>query len=311
MSEKKQSGWGGVGVILILVFTKSAKLMKAAKVAKPIITFGTMALSAFAYAFWLGPWFAIGLVGMLFIHEMGHVIALRLKGYPASTPVFIPFLGAAIFAPKFKERDGEAYVGYGGPLLGTLGALALFATWFFLPKDSTVAHLVLITSYAAIYLNLFNMIPISPLDGGRITQAAGSWFQYVGVIVLATITFFFREPVILYVWVIVLTEIHFIKPKPKAMLAMLCTILMATLMYLGYSSQPLWVDIVDIVIATLFSIMMTTDAWSGAETLGKDTRPELPAASRLMWFGLYAALTIFLVVVLLYQHSLLPEAALK
>lgn len=311
MPEKKKSGLGRVGVIIMLVFAKSAKLMKAAKVVKPLITFGTMALSAFAYAFWLGPWFAIGLVAMLFIHEMGHVIALRQKGYPASTPVFIPFLGAAIFAPKFTERDGEAYVGYGGPLLGTIGALALFGTWFFLPKDSTTAHLVLITSYAAIYLNLFNMIPISPLDGGRITQAAGSWFQYVGVMVLATITFFFREPVILYVWVIVLTEIHFIKPKPKAVLAVLCTILMATLMYLGYSSQSFWIDIIDIVIATAFSIMMSMDAWSGSETLGKDTRPQLPVGARLLWFGLYAGLTIFLVLVLLYQHSLLPEAVLK
>jgi|SRR3989344_7938443 len=128
-----------------------------------------MAVSAFAYAFLLGPWFGIGLVVLLLIHEMGHVIALRLRGYESSTPVFIPFLGAAIFAPKFTDRDNEAFVGYGGPLLGSIGAVALFAVWFFLPTDSVAAQLVLITSYFGVYLNLFNMIPISPLDGGRIT----------------------------------------------------------------------------------------------------------------------------------------------
>src|SRR3989344_6518301 len=200
----QKTSWGEIFLIVLLVLGKSAKVFKAAKIAKPAITFASMALSLFAYAFWLGPWFSVGFIAMLFIHEMGHVIALRLKGYPAPTMVFIPFLGAAIFAPAFQDREDEAYVGYGGPLLGSIGAAALFGVWFFLEESSTAAHLVLITSYVAVFINLFNLLPISPLDGGRITQATGRWFQYVGIAGLVIFSFFFRQPVILFIWILVI-----------------------------------------------------------------------------------------------------------
>lgn len=308
----QKTSWGKIFLIVLLILGKSAKLLKAAKIAKPAITFASMALSAFAYAFWLGPWFAIGLVAMLFIHEMGHVISLRLKGYQASTPVFIPFLGAAIFAPKFKDRDNEAYVGYGGPLLGSIGAAGLFGAWFFLPENSVAAHLVLITSYAAVFLNLFNMVPVSPLDGGRITQAAGQWFQYVGVSALAIFSFFFREPVILFIWILVISELHFIKPKLKAIMAVLCDVGMILLMYLGFSHQPWWVDVFDAVVATGLTGAIVGAAWTGdEEALGKDVRPDLPVHRRIWWFLLYAGLTIALVLLLVYQSSLLPQVPTK
>ncbi len=306
MSQK--TGGRSIFLIILIILGKSTKLLKAAKIAKPAITFGSMALSTFAYAFWLGPWFAIGLVAMLFIHEMGHVIALRLKGYPASTPVFIPFLGAAIFAPKFTNRDDEAYVGYGGPLLGSIGAAALFAVWFFLPEDSTAAHLVLITSYAAIFLNLFNMVPISPLDGGRITQATGSWFQYVGVAALAVFSVFFREPVILLIWVLVVSELQFIKLKLRTLMAGICTVGMIVLMVLGYSHQPWWVDVLDAILATFFTVVLLAKARSGEkDSFIVDERSDLPLGKRVWWFLLYAGLTAVLLVVSIYQSSLLPK----
>ncbi|MBI2113091.1 MAG: hypothetical protein HYT50_00715 [Candidatus Wildermuthbacteria bacterium] len=308
----QKTSWGKIFLVVLLIFGKSAKLLKLAKIAKPAIAFASMALSAFAYAFWLGPWFAIGLVAMLFIHEMGHVIALRLKGYQASTPVFIPFLGAAVFVPKFKDRGNETYVGYGGPLLGSIGAAGLFGAWFFLPENSVAAHLVLITSYAAVFLNLFNMIPVSPLDGGRITQAAGQWFQYVGVSVLAIFSFFFREPVILFIWILVISELHFIKPGLKAIMAVLCDVGMTVLMYLGYSHQPWWVDVFDIFVATGLTIAIVGSVWTGdEEVLGKDNRPDLPLHRRIWWFLLYAELTIALVLLLVYQTSLLPQVPTK
>lgn len=306
MSQK--TGGRSIFLIILIILGKSTKLLKAAKIAKPAITFGSMALSTFAYAFWLGPWFAIGLVAMLFIHEMGHVIALRLKGYPASTPVFIPFLGAAIFAPKFTNRDDEAYVGYGGPLLGSIGAAALFAVWFFLPEDSTAAHLVLITSYAAIFLNLFNMVPISPLDGGRITQATGSWFQYVGVAALAVFSVFFREPVILLIWVLVVSDLQFIKLKLRTLMAGICTVGMIVLMILGHSHQPWWVDVLDAILATFFTVVLLAKAHSGEkDSFIVDERSDLPLGKRVWWFLLYAGLTAVLLVVSIYQSSLLPK----
>ena len=103
-----------------------------------------MGLSAFVYAFWLGPWFSIAFVIMLFIHEMGHVMAMKIKGMPTSAPVFIPMFGAVIFAPKFKNKQDEAFVGYAGPLVGGLAALALFGIWALLPSPS---KLILLVSY--------------------------------------------------------------------------------------------------------------------------------------------------------------------
>ncbi|OGG58630.1 hypothetical protein A2765_02815 [Candidatus Kaiserbacteria bacterium RIFCSPHIGHO2_01_FULL_56_24] len=308
----QKASWGKIAMISLLILGKSAKLVKAVKIAKPAITFASMALSAFAYAFWLGPWFAIGLIAMLFIHEMGHVLALRFKGYAAPVMVFIPFLGAAIFAPKFQDRDNEAYVGYGGPLLGSIGAVMLFGVWFFLPADSVAAHLVLITSYAAVFLNLFNMMPVSPLDGGRITQAAGQWFQYVGVAALAIFSFFFREPVILFIWILVISELNFIKPKLKAIMAVLCAIGMTTLMYLGYSHQPWWVDAFDVFVATFLTFVMVTAVWIGNdEIFSKDNRPGLPVQRRIWWFLLYTGLTTALVLLLVYQSSLLPQVPVQ
>jgi Zn-dependent protease len=306
------SKWGRFAAITVLLLGKSAKLMKAAKVAKPAITFISMALSVFAYAFWLGPWFAIGFVSMLFLHEMGHVFALRMRGYPAPMMVFIPFIGAAIFAPKFKDRQSEAVVGYGGPLLGSLSALVLFGAYFLLDKDSTAAHLVLITSYAAVFLNLFNMIPISPLDGGRITQATGTWFQYVGVAVLAIATAFFREPVMLYVWILVLVEISFISPKLRAIMATVCLVSMTILMLLGHSSQPYWVDIIDIVFGSVMTLVIVSAAWTGNdEIFAKDMRDNLPIRARIVWFVLYATLTASLVALLTYQSGMLPNISTK
>lgn len=305
MPEKKKSFWR-IPLIFMLVFGKLAKLSKAFVLAKPFIMVASLAVSAFAYAFWLGPWFGLGFLAMLFVHEMGHVIALRQKGFKLSLPVFVPFLGAAIFVPKFSDRSDEAYVGYGGPLLGSIGAALLLCVWLIMPKGSPAAHIVLITSYAAIFLNLFNMIPLSPLDGGRITQATGGWFQYMGVAFLGIITYFFHDPVILYVWVLVLTEIHFIRPKVKAVMAVMCTVSMAVLMWLGYGSQAWWVNLIDVAAACLFSTIIIGRAFSKDDLFGQDLRPGLPTKDRISWFALYAALTASLILLLMYQSSVLP-----
>lgn len=114
------------------MMAKSAKLislLKVIKLTKVILTASTMALSAVIYGWTYGPAFGVGLVSMLFIHEMGHVIAMRRVGMKTSAPVFIPFLGAVIFVPHIEDRAIEAYVGYGGPLLGSLAALVCMAAW--------------------------------------------------------------------------------------------------------------------------------------------------------------------------------------
>lgn len=99
------------------------------------------------------PWtFAIGIVIMIFIHEMGHVLAAKRKGIPVSAPAFIPFMGALITMKKQPlNAQTEAYLAFGGPLLGTVGALGALALGVIL--DSTA---ILSVAQVGFFLNLIN-----------------------------------------------------------------------------------------------------------------------------------------------------------
>ncbi|MBI5685309.1 MAG: site-2 protease family protein [Verrucomicrobia bacterium] len=143
-------------------------------------TGGTMILSIAVYAYYWGWWFAAGFVVLLFVHECGHLVAARRCGLKVGMPVFIPFMGAAI-ALKEAPRNAwiEAQVGIGGPLMGTAGALVCLLTYEFL-RDP----LFLVLAYAGFWLNLFNLIPIVPLDGGRVVTAISPWLWVAGLVLM-------------------------------------------------------------------------------------------------------------------------------
>src|SRR5438128_1855091 len=109
--------------------------------------------------------YAAGFIALLLVHEMGHYLAARQKGLPVSAPTFIPFVGAWIeLKDTPMDVETEAYVAAAGPLVGTAGAILvyLWARW-------TGSDLLLAVAYAGFFLNFFNLIPLSPLDGGRMT----------------------------------------------------------------------------------------------------------------------------------------------
>src|SRR5438874_6342575 len=102
-------------------------LLAAGKLGKVALTGGTMLLSVIAYAFVFGWWYAVGFVALIFVHEMGHYIAARQRGLAVGAPTFIPFVGAWIEMKQMPhDAETEAYVGMGGPLLGSVGALACY-----------------------------------------------------------------------------------------------------------------------------------------------------------------------------------------
>src|SRR5918997_6834311 len=85
----------------------------------------TMLVSIGAYALLFPVWFAVGIVVLIWVHEMGHVLQLKREGIKASAPMFIPFLGAFVAMKQMpKDALAEARVGLAGPVLGTLGGLA-------------------------------------------------------------------------------------------------------------------------------------------------------------------------------------------
>jgi Zn-dependent protease len=168
-------------------------LWKFKAVAAPVLKFfpvllktgGTMLLTIGVYTLVFGWKFAVGFVLLLFVHECGHLIAARWLGLKVGAPVFIPFMGAFI-ALRDAPRNAwiEAWVGIGGPLLGSLGGVACYG--LFLATDQVLFAAL---AWMAFFLNLFNLAPIGYLDGGRIVTAISPWLWLVGFAVMVGMLF--------------------------------------------------------------------------------------------------------------------------
>lgn len=170
-------------------------LLKAGKLGKVLLTSGTMLLSVIAYSWVFGWAYAIGLVALIFVHEMGHYIAAQRRGLAVGAPTFIPFVGAWI---QLKEQphnaETEAYVGVAGPLAGTLAALVLY--FFAREHDS---QLLLALAYSGFFINLFNLIPLSPFDGGRVTAVISPRLWLIGVPILLGLFIYRPSPLLIVI----------------------------------------------------------------------------------------------------------------
>jgi len=165
---------------VVAVAAKFGTALKALLVALPntklLLTASTALVSVAAYSLFWGWQFAAGFVLLLFVHEMGHVIQLRREGIRASAPMFVPFLGAVITSRSLGEDAlAEARVGLAGPVLGSLGAAAVAGI-----AVLTGSQLLLALAYVGFFLNLFNLLPVLPLDGGRAMAAMAPWMWFVG-----------------------------------------------------------------------------------------------------------------------------------
>ncbi len=164
----------------------------------------TFALAVGAYALFWGWWFGLGFAVLLLVHELGHVIWLRREGISASLPVFIPFMGAFV-AMKEMPRNAyvEAKVGLAGPVLGTAGALVTLL-W----AEQVNSDLLRALAYLGFLLNLFNLIPVVPLDGGRAVSALHPGFWFAGLFAIALLFFKFESPILLIVLVFACYELY-------------------------------------------------------------------------------------------------------
>ena len=168
-------------------------LLSGAKLGKLLASGGTMLISVVVYAFVFGWPYAVGFVALLFVHEMGHYIAARQRGLAVGLPTFIPFLGAWINMKDLPhDAETEAYVGLGGPLLGTVGAIAVY----FIARETGTTWLLAV-AYSGFFLNLFNLIPISPFDGGRITAVLSPRIWLLGVPILGALFIWRPSPMLI------------------------------------------------------------------------------------------------------------------
>lgn len=187
--------WGGLG-LLALILGKSKWVLFLVKFAK-LKTLLTMLVAVWAYASIWGLPFALGFIFLLFVHELGHGLVLHQQGIPAGAPVFIPFVGAVI-AMKGMPRNAyvEALVGIGGPALGTLGAMICLGIGWIADEPFWFA-----LASTGFLLNLFNMLPISPLDGGRIAGVISRWLWVLGFGLGGVLFFKTRSPLLLLILV--------------------------------------------------------------------------------------------------------------
>jgi len=186
----------GAALAAVVAFAAKAKsLLILIPKLKLLTTFGSAVVSIGAYALIWGLPFAAGFVALLFLHELGHVIQLRREGVKASAPMFIPFLGAVISAKSMgRDAAAEARVGLAGPVLGSLASLVPLVLWLATGSDFWRA-----LAYIGFFLNLFNLLPVLPLDGGRAMAALTPWMWLVGFAGLIALAFYFPNPILLLV----------------------------------------------------------------------------------------------------------------
>jgi Zn-dependent protease len=206
--EPRRPWWRRAGASVLAALAVIGAKLKAILVLLPklkvLTTSGSMLVSIAAYSLIWGWKFAIGFVALLFVHEMGHVFALRREGVKASAPLFVPFLGAVVWAKSLGGNAlAEARVGLAGPVLGTIGAAAcLPIAWV------TGSHLWTALAFTGFFLNLFNLLPVVPLDGGRAMAAMAPWMWFVGLAGVVALALAFPNPIIVVIAVIGALDVY-------------------------------------------------------------------------------------------------------
>ena len=193
--KKIGSALAAIGLVLAKIGAKAKLILVALPKLKLFSTSASMLVSVVAYQLIFGWAFAVGFVLLLLLHELGHVFQLRREGVEASAPMFIPFLGAVISAKSMgDDAAAEARVGLAGPILGTVATLVPLGLWL-----ATGEELWRALAYIGFVINLFNLLPVLPLDGGRAMAALSPWMWLVGFAGLIALTIFFPNPIMILV----------------------------------------------------------------------------------------------------------------
>ena len=203
---------GAAGAAIIALFAKLKAILLFLPKIKLLSTAGTALVSVAAYSLIWGWPFAAGFVVLIFIHEMGHVVALRRHGIKASAPMFIPFMGAVIWARSLGDDAlTEAGVGLAGPYFGAAASAVVAIVGL-----ATHSGLLEALGYIGFLLNLFNLLPVVPLDGGRAMAAMAPWMWFVGFGALVTLEFITPNPILLIICLVAAYDLYHRWQKRKS-----------------------------------------------------------------------------------------------
>lgn len=193
-----RTSWAGLGFLFLKIGPKLLKLTKALKSLKVLGAVGSVG----AYT-WLFSWqMAVAIIVLLFVHEYGHIWAMKREGMKVKGIYFIPFLGgAAVPDEMFKSRRQEAFVAIMGPAFGLALTLLVLIIHFITGQKMYAG----IAAWMAL-INAFQLLPINPMDGGRIVKSIVMSIQEkIGIIVVlsgfALATFLLIK---LHIWLFVI-----------------------------------------------------------------------------------------------------------
>ena len=189
-------------------------ILAGLKFSKLFGTLATMLIAIGVYAIAFGWRYAVGIVAMLFLHEMGHYIAARQRGLGVRLPMFIPFAFAwTTLEQSPHDAETEAYIGLAGPMLGTVAAIGAY----FIAREYG-SNWLLAVSYTGFFINLINMIPLPPLDGGRITAVLSPRIWLLGVPIIGALMWFHFSVILLLIAILafphVVAALKFDKDDP-------------------------------------------------------------------------------------------------
>lgn len=198
-TARNSKGLGGtLAAIGIFLLAKGKWVLSLLKFTKFGGMFISMIVSLGAYAVFFGWQFGVVLIYLLFVHESGHLVAAKQKGIKTSPAVFVPFIGAVIsMKQRPKDAATESYLAYGGPLAGLISflpAIPLYA-W-------THGSIWLLMIYLGAFLNLLNLLPVSPLDGGRIVSVLSTKIWLIGLLAIIPMVYYLRSPILILIFII-------------------------------------------------------------------------------------------------------------
>lgn len=182
---------GAIGVVLAKGGKAIFGALKLASLGKIGLSSISMLLMVWYEAVRYGIWYGIGFVFLLLIHELGHGAAIKAAGFEAGWPIFIPGFGAMISVRgHISSADTEARIAYAGPLAGFFASLACAALYY-----ATHSRLFLALASTGFMLNLFNLIPLSPMDGGRVAQAFSRRAWIFGLVLFVALFLITKAPI--------------------------------------------------------------------------------------------------------------------
>jgi Zn-dependent protease len=190
--RRREGVAGGVLAAIFAFFKYGLVLVKFGTFGPTLIT---MVIAIWFYTLFFGPAFAIGIVALILVHELGHFIVARGMGLPARLPIFIGPLGAVTSLRRAPADAGKSgIIALAGPALGTVAALLCFLLASTAPAGYA-RYLLLALAYFGCFLNLINLVPVGFLDGAKVADAIPGWMNIAGLLVVAAVVLLFGNPI--------------------------------------------------------------------------------------------------------------------